>query len=260
MRSERRPEPEACLVTTIAGMAEPRRRPGRPRDASISERALAATRELLVQRGFDATTIQAVAEHSGVHASAIYRRWPSRIELIEEATFPGLSPLSVQPTGNLRSDLRRFIRAYLAAFSAPAARAAAAGLFAHYQTSSRLRPPELYLRISARPQFQDILRAAPPGSIDPAVDPDDVFDMLLGAILTRTLLFAVTARRRPIERTVEMILRLLRPSDSDATAEQGGWPESRIGRRSNRSGGGWVGQRGAPTRARAAGRGVAPGS
>ena len=88
-------------------MTEPRRHPGRPRDAGISERALAATRELLVQRGFDATTIQAVAEHSGVHASAIYRRWPSRIELIEEATFPGLNPLSVQPTGDLRHDLRR---------------------------------------------------------------------------------------------------------------------------------------------------------
>jgi AcrR family transcriptional regulator len=195
------------------GMAEPRRAPGRPRDTSINERALAATRELLVQRGFDATTIQAVAEHSGVHASAIYRRWPSRIELIEEATFPGLSPLSVQPTGDLRRDLRRFIRAYLAAFGAPAARAAAAGLFAHSQTPSRPRPPEMLLRVSARPQFQDILRAAPTGSVDPAVDPDDVFDMLLGAVLTRTLLSTVTARNRPVERTVEMILRMLRPLD-----------------------------------------------
>ncbi|MGW0830462.1 TetR/AcrR family transcriptional regulator [Streptomyces prunicolor] len=194
-------------------MAEPRRAPGRPRDTSINERALAATRELLVQRGFDATTIQAVAEHSGVHASAIYRRWPSRIELIEEATFPGLSPLSVQPTGDLRRDLRRFIRAYLAAFGAPAARAAAAGLFAHSRTSSRPRPPEMLLRVSARPQFQDILRAAPTGTVDPAVDPDDVFDMLLGAVLTRTLLSTVTARNRPVERTVEMILRMLRPLD-----------------------------------------------
>jgi hypothetical protein len=35
--------------------------------------------------------------------------------------------------------------------------------------------------------------------------------MLLGAVLTRILLSAVTARRPPIERTVEMILRLLRP-------------------------------------------------
>ncbi|MFI5879284.1 TetR/AcrR family transcriptional regulator [Streptomyces sp. NPDC051554] len=197
-------------------MAEPRRAPGRPRDTSINERALAATRELLVQRGFDATTIQAVAEHSGVHASAIYRRWPSRIELIEEATFPGLSPLSVRPTGDLRRDLRRFVRAYLAAFGAPAARAAAAGLFAHSQTSNAPRPPEMLLRVSARPQFQDILRAAPTGTVDPAVDPDDVFDMLLGAVLTRTLLSTVTARNRPVERTVDMILRMLRPLDGPA--------------------------------------------
>jgi AcrR family transcriptional regulator len=200
-------------------MAEPPRRPGRPPDTSISERALAATRELLVERGFDATTIQAVAGRSGVHASAIYRRWPSRIELIEEAVFPGFSPLSVQPTGDLRRDLRRFIRAYMAAFSAPAARAAAAGLLAHHQAPNRPRPPELYLRVSARPQFQDILCAAPPGSIDPAVDPDDVFDMLLGAVLTRALVFTATARQRPIERTVEMILRLLQPFDSGRTPE-----------------------------------------
>jgi AcrR family transcriptional regulator len=198
-------------MTTIPVMAEPSRRPGRPRDMSIDERALAATRELLVERGFDATTIQAVAGRSGVHAPAIYRRWPSRIELIEEATFPGFSPPSVQPTGDLRADLRRFIRAYIAAFSAPAARAAAAGLMAFYQTSTRDRPPELYLRVSARPQFQDILRAAPAGSVDTALDPDDVFDMLLGAIFTRTLVYPITGRHRPIERTVEMVLRLLRP-------------------------------------------------
>jgi AcrR family transcriptional regulator len=191
-------------------MAEAQRRPGRPRDPSIDERALAATRELLVGQGFDATTIQAVAERSGVHASAIYRRWPSRIELIEEATFPGLSPLSVRPTGDLRRDVRRFVRAYIAVFSAPAARAAAAGLLAHRQTSTRPRPPELDLRVSARPQFQDILRAAPPGTIDPDVDPDDVFDMLLGAVLTRTFLPA-PVRQRPVERSVEMVLRLLRP-------------------------------------------------
>lgn len=43
------------------------------------------------------------------------------------------------------------------------------------------------------------------------MDPDDVFDMLLGAVLIRTVVYPVTARHRPIERTVEMILRLLRP-------------------------------------------------
>ena len=194
-------------------MAESPRRPGRPVDTSINERALAATRELLVERGFEATTIQAVAERSGVHGSAIYRRWPSRIELIEEAAFPLAGPVDMQPVGDLRRDLRRFIRAYVATFSAPATRAAAAGLLAYHQAAGRPGSSGEYLRVSARPQFRDLLRAAPPGSIDPAVDPDDVFDMLLGAIWTRIVLFPVTTRQRPIERTVEMILRLLRPLD-----------------------------------------------
>jgi hypothetical protein len=43
------------------------------------------------------------------------------------------------------------------------------------------------------------------------VEEGDVFDMLLGAVLTRMLLFSTTARARPVERTVEMVLRLLRP-------------------------------------------------
>ena len=195
----------------------PRRSPGRPRDASISERALTATRDLLTERGFDATTVQAVAERAGVHASALYRRWPSRIEMIAEATFPGLDPASVAPVGDLRRDLRRFIRAYTAAFTAPAARAAAAGLLAHNQGSApsqaaSRRPPELNLRVSARPQFRAILSAAAPGSVDPAIDADDVFDMLLGAILVRILLPAATARRQPAERVVDLTIRLLRPA------------------------------------------------
>jgi hypothetical protein len=50
--------------------------------------------------------------------------------------------------------------------------------------------------VSARPQFQDILRAAPPGSADPGVDPDDIFDMLLGAVLIRLILPVPIDRQR----------------------------------------------------------------
>lgn len=194
-------------------MSESNRRPGRPRDTSIDDRALEATRELLVERGFEATTILAVADRSGVHSSAIYRRWSSRIELIEEAAFPGFTFVDIVPSGDLRRDLRRFIRAYVAAFSAPSARAAAAGLLAHHQNPNPNldSQSELYPRMSVRPLFEEILRAAPTGSVDSTLDTDDVFDMLVGAILTRTVIFTPTSRQRPIERTVEMILRLLRP-------------------------------------------------
>jgi AcrR family transcriptional regulator len=202
-------------------VAEPRRSPGRPRDASISERALEATRDLLTERGFDATTMQSVAARAGVHASALYRRWPSRIEMIAEAAFPGLDPGSVSPSGELRRDLRRFVRAYTAAFTSPAARAAAPGLLAHNQSSPGPRPPELNLRVSARPAFRAILSAAGPGRVDPAVDPDDAFDMLLGAILVRILLPAATTRRQPMERIVDLAIRFLRPATGPGAAPAG---------------------------------------
>jgi AcrR family transcriptional regulator len=184
---------------------------GRPRDASFDERALDATRALLAERGFAATTVQAVAARSGVHASAIYRRWPSRVELIEDAVFPGLDPPSVRPTGDLRRDLRRFVRAYLAALDSPAARSAIPGLMAEYQSAGRSGAPEVWLHVSARPQFGDILRAAPPGTVDPDVDADDVFDVLLGTLLARVLVPTVTTRRRPVERVVDLALRMLAP-------------------------------------------------
>jgi AcrR family transcriptional regulator len=185
---------------------------GRPRDFSIDARVLEATRELLVEKGFDATNVHSIAERSGEHASAIYRRWPSRVEIIEEAVFPGLSSVTVRPTGDLRRDLRRFIRAYLLAFGAPAARSAMPGLLASYQTTGRSGAPEAWLTVSARPQFLDILLAAPDGTVDASVDPDDVFDILLGAILAKTLVPTVVARRRPIERLVDLTLRLLEPA------------------------------------------------
>lgn len=185
---------------------------GRPRDASIDERAIAATLELLKEVGFPGTTLQAVAKRADVHASALYRRWPSRVALIEDAVFPGLDSLSVAPKGDLRSDLRRFVRAYVDALAAPAARAAMPGLLAYYQSAGATRAPEDYLRVSARPQFQDILCAAPAGAVDDTVDPGDVFDMLLGAIIARALIPTVDARRRPLERMVDLVLRMLQPA------------------------------------------------
>jgi AcrR family transcriptional regulator len=49
---------------------------GRPRDPSIDERVAAATRELLVEEGWDATTVRGVARRAGVSRAAVLRRWP----------------------------------------------------------------------------------------------------------------------------------------------------------------------------------------
>jgi AcrR family transcriptional regulator len=182
---------------------------GRPRDPTIDVRVLQATRRLLEEKGFAATTVREIAELSGVHASAIYRRWSGREEIIEHAVFPGLTAVHVRPTGDLRRDLRRFIRSYLAAFGTPAARTAIPGLLASYQSTGRSGAPEVWFSISARPQFLDILVAAGFGGVSPTIDVDDVFDVLLGAILAKVLVPTVIARNRPVDRLVDQIVQLL---------------------------------------------------
>lgn len=70
---------------------------GRPRDASIDERALAVTRELLVETGWDDLSMRLIAARSGVSRSSLDRRWSSKAELVLHAILgatPDLAPFA----------------------------------------------------------------------------------------------------------------------------------------------------------------------
>ena len=172
---------------------------------------LEATLALLSEEGFAATTVVAVARRSGTHSSAIYRRWPSRIGLIEEAVFPGFDEVSIHPTGDLRGDLRRFVEAYERTLSSPAARAAVPGLLASYQRGSSPHPAQKWLGVSTRPHFRALLQAAGPEAVDPNIDPDDVFDLLLGTVLARALVPTVVRRARSADHIVDILIRAISP-------------------------------------------------
>ncbi len=60
---------------------------GRPRDASIDDAARQATRELLVEAGWEGTTLSAVADRAGVSRPALYRRWPTKTHLVFDTLF-----------------------------------------------------------------------------------------------------------------------------------------------------------------------------
>ncbi|HET6950830.1 MAG TPA: TetR/AcrR family transcriptional regulator [Acidimicrobiales bacterium] len=188
------------------------RSPGRPRDTTIDARALAATRELLVEAGLDGTTVQAVALRSGLHASAIYRRWPTRLDLVHDAAFADLPPGRVRPTGLLRDDLRRFLTAYVETFQDPVVRAAAPSLIADAARGRTERAPRTWAHLSVRPQFREILAAAPAEDVDPGIDPDEVFDLVLGAVLVRIVVPTDVRRPTPIDATVDLLVRALRPA------------------------------------------------
>lgn len=70
---------------------------GRPRDTSIDDRVLSATRELLMEVGWDELSIRLVAARAGVGRASLNRRWTSKADLVLHAILgetPDLSPFS----------------------------------------------------------------------------------------------------------------------------------------------------------------------
>jgi AcrR family transcriptional regulator len=179
---------------------------GRPRDPKIEPAVLAATSQILGEEGFNAATVQAIARRSGTSEPAIYRRWPSRLALIEDAAFSTLTEIAVEATGDLRADLRQLIEGFHRSLDTPAARAAIPGLIAAYQHEPP--PPTQWLKFSVRPQFYEIVKAA---GAEPGLDIDEVFDVLHGTVLARIFVPLAAEHAQRIDTVVEMVVRILTP-------------------------------------------------
>jgi AcrR family transcriptional regulator len=81
------------------------RGPGRPRVAARDEDFLRAAQDILIEVGYERLSMEAVVERVGASKSTLYRRWPSKAELVG-AAVAGYSWDSEPPdTGNLRDDL-----------------------------------------------------------------------------------------------------------------------------------------------------------
>jgi len=79
----------------------------RRRGQELEEAILAAGWAQLVDGGYNAFTIDAVAEKAGTSRSVIYRRWPDRDSLLDATLTYGLNRDRVEPpdTGSLRGDM-----------------------------------------------------------------------------------------------------------------------------------------------------------
>ncbi|MBL7489376.1 TetR/AcrR family transcriptional regulator [Frankia sp. AgB1.9] len=181
---------------------------GRPRDPQVDERVRLATLELLSEKGFADTTIAAVARRAGVGAPAIYRRWPTRIALIENAIFPGFDQVIVRPTGDLRHDLKRYVDAFIATFDQPAARAALPALLSVYQSDPESNAL-MGLRVggSVREPFREMLAEAVSGDENLDLNSDDVLDMLIGSVVFHVFIRRFSGRDMTGDYIVELLAR-----------------------------------------------------
>lgn len=89
----------------VTQASTPRRRSEKSRSAIVT-----ATKELLLERGFDGLSIEAVAARAGVGKQTIYRWWPSRPALVADVLLEDADKIlrPVAHTDDLTADLSRW--------------------------------------------------------------------------------------------------------------------------------------------------------
>ncbi|MXP23558.1 TetR family transcriptional regulator [Gordonia sp. HNM0687] len=104
--------------------------PGRPRDGRIDVAIIAATRELILESGYPALSLSAIAARAGTTTAAIYRRWAGKAQLVHEAVLPADTIPPPLGSGDIRTDIRSVVETVRAMFDRPEVRMALPGLIA----------------------------------------------------------------------------------------------------------------------------------
>ena len=190
--------------------------PGRPRDGRLDEAIIAATSELLAERGYAGLTLAGVAERAGTTTPAIYRRWSSKADLVLAAVFRTEGDAVVADTGDLDTDVRTMVRWSLEKFGNPAGRAAIAGLLAEPAGAARGRSDQLSL--VWRRTGERLAAAVAHGELRRDVDANLLMALLAGPALLATAVFGAGAADDDwVEGISAVILEGVRPSGRAGT-------------------------------------------
>jgi AcrR family transcriptional regulator len=185
-------------VTRIADRAA-ESSPWSPRETEL----LAVTLRLLQEHGYDRLTLDAVATTARASKATVYRRWPTKAELVLAAFIEGVRQAAVAPdTGTLRGDLvqvgelicqqsRQHAGTMRAVLVEVSRNPALNDAFQHRFIDQR------------RAVIHHILhRAVDRGEIDDAAINDELWDLLPGYLIFRFL----GAGRLPTHHTVQALV------------------------------------------------------
>jgi AcrR family transcriptional regulator len=162
---------------------------GRPRQASAGKAIVDATLELLAERGFQAATIEAIAERASVGRNTIYRRWASKEELIVDALQELFVDLDFQEHGDVYSLLLDWVRDFVRVFGDPLYGRILPVVLGELQQNPDFA--RIYSEQIVQPRYDallEFLRAAVErGELHPDAEPEQIVDLLAAPPFVRAL-------------------------------------------------------------------------
>jgi AcrR family transcriptional regulator len=186
----------------------PRRAAGRPAGGSelIVRAVLDEVMNQLVAGGFGAISVEAIARAAGVNKTSVYRRWPSKAELLIaalRAKREGQPPF--RESGDLHDDLTRLLAEKAESLATPRGRAIASALSAlQHGSDPAIRDTLRALRYELPSAM--IEKAVARGELPAGIDPVFVAELLYAPIFHRLLVLNEVVGRDYIASVVEHVL------------------------------------------------------
>ena len=202
---------------TRRGPVDPMPPIGRPRDERIDTEVVSAVLTALKEGGYGAVTIDGIARQVGRARTSIYRRWPSKRNLVAYAVVSEMGENPAADTGAIRGDLEAAVGTLLNAFAGPLGRALA-GLVADMAQDEALAETFRQQVLAARRNSmrEALERARKRGELRTGLDVELVLDMLTGPFYFRTLFGHAPVTRDMTRQVVDYILRIVERTDARA--------------------------------------------
>ncbi len=170
--------------------------PGRPRSVECDRAIHDAALTEYADRGFDGMSVDAVAARAGVSKATIYRRYPSKVDLVISAAYVVAEELAPKPdTGALRGDLVTSTKSL-----ANLMNHSVLGRTMRQVVADAGRHPDLaemhegFVKMRRQGTFAAFDRAIARGELPPDIDQELAADLLAGPLFYRHMV-----RRLPVD-------------------------------------------------------------
>ena len=191
---------EAPVIRSSGGDAES---PWSPRECEL----LAVTLELLQEHGYDRLTLDAVATTARASKATLYRRWPTKAELVLAAFVEGTRQVAVDPdTGSLREDLLRLGEQIRAHVSTHAGTIRAVLVETSRSAELDAMMQEQFLDQRKALMSHVLSRAVARGEIQASAITEDLWDVLPGYLIYRSVLTGNPPASQTIRDLVDYVL------------------------------------------------------
>ena len=177
--------------------------PWSPREAEL----LAVTLELLQEHGYDRLTLDAVATTAHASKATLYRRWPTKAELVMAAFVEGTRQVAVDPdTGTLRGDLLRLAESICAHVSTHAGTIRAVLVEVSRSPELDAMMQEQFLDQRKALMAHVLAQAVDRGEIEASAITEDLWDVLPGYLIYRSVLTGRAPSSRTVQDLVDNVL------------------------------------------------------